>query len=83
MDQLLNPWKRNYAGSVSVTTDWVQLPTGTQLPAGFPVALYANANPANPFDNKCADLIENKGHYFGALLTPSDKRALTEYLKTR
>jgi hypothetical protein len=32
--------------------------------------------------NKCPDLIEDKGHYFGTDLSDSDKRALIEYLKT-
>ncbi len=82
MDQLLNPWKRDIAGSVQRTTDWVQLPNGTTLPAGTPVAAFANVNPANG-DNLCADYAENQGHYFGALLSSSDKHALTEWLKTR
>jgi hypothetical protein len=82
MDQLLNPWKRDIAGSVQRTTDWIQLPNGTQLPAGTPVAAYANVNPANG-QNLCADYAENQGHYFGALLSSSDKYALKEYLKTK
>lgn len=81
MDQLLNPWKRDIAGSVQRTTDWIQLPNGTTLPAGTPVAAYANVNPANG-ENLCPDYAENQGHYFGALLSPSDKHALTEWLKT-
>jgi hypothetical protein len=32
--------------------------------------------------NKCPDFIEDEGHYFGAELPDSDKRALIEYLKT-
>jgi len=31
--------------------------------------------------NKCPDLIEEKGHYFGTDLPDSDKRAPIEYLK--
>jgi len=46
------------------------------------VAAYANVNPATG-ENLCADFAENQGHYFGALLSNSDKRALTEWLKTR
>ena len=30
----------------------------------------------------CPDLVENRGHTFGAELSPDDKRALIEYLKT-
>lgn len=85
MDQLLNPWKRNYLGSVQVTTDWIQIPSplGTiTLPAGTPVAAFANLNPNNPLQNFCPDFVENEGHYFGALLSPSDKFALKEFLKT-
>jgi hypothetical protein len=83
MDQLLNPWKRNLLGSIQVTSDWIQLPNGLQLPAGTPVALFANANPANPLDNHCPDLVENEGHYYGALLSDKDKAALVEFLKTK
>lgn len=82
MDQLLNPWKRDIAGSVQRTTDWVQLPNGTVLPAGTPVAAFANVNPANG-ENLCPDYAENQGHYFGALLSDADKYALKEWLKTR
>jgi hypothetical protein len=32
--------------------------------------------------NKCPDFVEDKGHYFGADLPDTDKRALIEYLKT-
>ena len=82
MDQLLNPWKRDMLGSIQRTTADVTLPNGTTLPAGTPIALFSNINPANG-ENLCPDLIENQGHYFGALLSSSDKRALTEYLKTK
>jgi len=82
MDQLLNPWKRNLLGSIQVTSDWIQL-GALQLPAGTPVALFANANPANPLENRCPDLVENQGHYYGALLSDHDKAALVEYLKTK
>jgi len=30
----------------------------------------------------CPDLVENRGHTFGSQLSPDDKRALCEYLKT-
>ncbi|HLH36838.1 MAG TPA: hypothetical protein VKX41_19350 [Alloacidobacterium sp.] len=32
--------------------------------------------------NKCPDFVVNRGHYFGAGLSDSDKRALIEFLKT-
>ena len=85
MDQLLNPWKRDLFGSVQVTSTPVTVPSASgpmTLPAGTPVALFANVNPANG-QNRCPDLLENQGHYFGALLSASDKKALTEYLKTK
>lgn len=84
-DLLMNPWKRDFLGSVQVTTASIelQLPTGTvTLPPGFPVALFSNLDPANPLHNLCPDLIENEGHTFGAELCPEDKYALREFLKT-
>lgn len=86
MDQLLDPWTRDFAGSIQHTTDSIVLPTplgDLTLPAGIPVAAFSNQDPANPLHNLCPDLIENEGHYFGALLAPSDKYALKEFLKTR
>ncbi|NVB85484.1 MAG: cytochrome c [Kofleriaceae bacterium] len=86
IDELLSPWKRDLTGSIARTTDSITLstPTGTvTLPAGFPVALYANLDPANPTQNLCPDLLENTGHYFGVWLSPADKYALKEFLKTR
>jgi mono/diheme cytochrome c family protein len=87
MDQLLNPWKRNLLGSIQRTTDWILIPTplgvNLQLPAGTPVALFANLNPKNPLQNLCPDVVENQGHYYGAWLSNDDKYALTEYLKTK
>jgi hypothetical protein len=82
MDQLLNPWKRNLLGSIQRTSDWIQL-GALQLPAGTPVALFANADPTNPLNNRCPDLIENEGHYFGWDLSDKEKAALVEFLKTR
>ena len=32
--------------------------------------------------SKCPDFVEDRGHYFGAQLPDSDKRALIEYMKT-
>jgi len=82
MDQLLNPWKRDFLGSVQRTTDWIQLGS-LQLPAGTPVALFANADPTNPLNNHCPDLVENEGHIYGWNLSPLEKSALVEFLKTR
>jgi mono/diheme cytochrome c family protein len=81
MDQLLNPWNRDLLGSIKVTTDTIVV-AGLTLPAGTPVALFANLNPATG-ENLCPDLVENQGHYYGWYLPPSDKRALTEFLKTQ
>ena len=81
MDQLLNPWKRDLLGSIQVTTDSIQVGALT-LPAGTPVAAFANVDPRTG-QNLCFDLLENQGHYFGWDLSPRDKRALTEYLKTK
>ena len=81
MSQLLNPWERNYASSIQVTQTSVSLPNGLTLPAGTPVALFANLDQATG-KLLCSDLVENGGHYFGALLLPAEKAALTEYLKT-
>lgn len=86
MDKLLNPWNRDLLGSIQRTSDSIQIPTPVgpvTLPAGTPVALFANLNPANPLDNLCPDLVENQGHYYGWALSAKDKRALTEYLKTK
>jgi len=86
MDQLLNPWKRDLLGSIQTTSDSIQVSLGSTsltLPAGTPVALFANLNPANPLENFCPDLIENGGHIFGWYLSAGDKAALTEYLKTK
>ena len=33
-------------------------------------------------ENKCPDFVEDEGHYFGADLSDSDKKALIEFLKT-
>lgn len=84
MDELLNPWKRDFPGSIQRTTDWVALGTTTRglegtdaaLPAGTPVNAFANLDPSNPANNLCPDFVENGGHYVGALLSPQDKRAL-------
>jgi hypothetical protein len=84
-DQLLNPWKRDLFGSIQKTTDWIEvpLPSGPLiLPAGTPIGFFASRNPRDPSKNLCPDLFENQGHYFGWYLSPRDKRALIEYLKT-
>ncbi|MFA7062374.1 MAG: hypothetical protein WC156_16330 [Pedobacter sp.] len=82
MDLLLNPEKRDEAGSILRTDDFVQLPGSVMLPAGTPIAEFANIDPGSG-DNLCLDLVENKGHTFGADLSKEDKYALTEFLKTR
>src|SRR5262249_53873890 len=85
MSELLNPLTRNIIASVQRPTDWIVIPTplgNINLPAGPPVAAFANTDPATG-RNLCPDFPENQGHYYGAWLSPSDKLALTEYLKTR
>jgi cytochrome c5 len=84
-DQLLNPWKRDFFGSIQTTTDWILVPSPSGaliLPAGTPIALFASRNPRDPAANLCPELVENQGHYFGWALPPAEKRALIEYLKT-
>jgi mono/diheme cytochrome c family protein len=86
MGELLNPLSRDILGSVQTTTAPIQVPTPVgpiTLPAGTPVAAFANLDPTNPLNNLCPDFFENQGHYFGAFLLPSDKYALTEWLKTQ
>ena len=86
-DQMMNPEKRDLLGSIQRTTDSIQLtlppPLGQiTVPAGYPVALFSNLDPENPANNLCPDLIENKGHTFGSELSPREKYALREFLKT-
>ncbi len=86
MDQLLNPWKRDLLGSIQRTTQAIVLPTplgNVPLPAGTPVATFANLDPAKPLNNLCPDLVENEGHRFGEWLSAADKYALKEFLKTQ
>jgi hypothetical protein len=86
MDQLLNPEKRNVAGSVLRTTVALTLTTPAgplTLPAGTPVAAFASLNPRNPSQNLCPDFAENQGHTFGSTLSAAEKYALKEFLKTR
>ncbi len=80
MRLLLNPQER--APLILQTTDSVTIGSST-LPAGTPVGLFANVNPANPAESLCADWNETQGHSYGAGLSASDKYALKEYLKTR
>ncbi|HET7061269.1 MAG TPA: cytochrome C [Nitrosospira sp.] len=85
MDLLLNPEKRDEQGSIQRASDSVQLPTASgvvTLPAGTPIAQFANVDP-NSGTNLCPDLVENQGHHFGAELSEEDKYALREFLKTR
>lgn len=81
MNLLLNPLRRNYLGSIQTTTAPISV-AGLTLPKGTPVALFANLDQAT-LQNRCPDLLENQGHYFGATLSSSDKYALKEYLKTK
>jgi mono/diheme cytochrome c family protein len=86
MYELLNPLSRDYLGSIQSTTTAIQVPTPIgpiTLPAGTPVAAFANLDPTNPLNNLCPDFFENQGHYFGTFLSPSDKYALVEFLKTK
>ena len=86
MGELLNPWTRDILGSIQTTTAPITVSAGgisLTLPAGTPVAAFANLDPTNPLNNLCPDFAENQGHYYGAFLSPSDKYALTEYLKTK
>jgi hypothetical protein len=86
MDQLLNPGKRDLPGSIQRTTQAIVIPTplgDLPLPAGTPVATFANLDPTNPQNNLCPDLVENEGHRFGAQLSSPDKYALKEFLKTQ
>ncbi|HTQ45735.1 MAG TPA: hypothetical protein VMI75_23425 [Polyangiaceae bacterium] len=79
-NQLMNPLIRNELGSIQVTTAAISV-DGLTLPAGTPVALFANLD-TTTLKLRCGDLVENGGHYFGALLGVADKYALREYLKT-
>ena len=85
MSQLLNPASR--APFVARTTDFVVLPGGITLPAGTPVAAFADSNGAGGtlcpnLAGTGVDFVENFGHNFGAGLSAADKYALTEFLKT-
>jgi mono/diheme cytochrome c family protein len=86
MYELLHPLSRDYLGSIQRTSADIQIPTplgALTVPAGTPVAAFANLDPKNPLNNLCPDFIENQGHYYGAFLSERDKYALTEFLKTR
>jgi hypothetical protein len=53
-------------------------PAGTRSAGGIPPSLVRVLMSAS----KCPDLVEDRGHEFGASLSDSDKRALIEFLKT-
>ena len=53
-------------------------PAGTRSAGGIPPSLVRALMSAS----KCPDLVEDRGHEFGASLPDSDKRALIEFLKT-
>jgi hypothetical protein len=62
MDLLLNPEKRDEQASIQRTADVVQLPVssgGATLPAGKPIAQFANIDPIRGA-NLCPDLLENQ-----------------------
>ena len=82
--QLVDPWLRNELGSIQTTTVPVTRSLNgltVTLPAGTPVDLFANLD-STTLTLRCGDLVENGGHYFGALLPEADKYALREFLKT-
>ena len=81
MDKLLNPFHRSFIVDRTTTLSFTPPPLVLPVPAGTPVAAIANLNPAT-FQNNCPDFVEDEGHYFGAFLSPDDKYALTEYMKT-
>ncbi len=81
---LVNPWLRDQLGSIQTTTVPSTLAlggVGITLPAGTPVDLFANLDPQR-LTLRCPDLVENGGHYFGALLPNGEKYNLREFLKT-
>jgi hypothetical protein len=81
---LVDPWRRDALGSIQTTTAPITVTLGGSsitLPAGTPVGLFANLDPQT-LTLRCPDLVENGGHYFGALLSDGDKYALREFLKT-
>jgi len=84
-DQLMNPWRRDFLGSIQRITDFTVIPTpfgNVTLPPGVPVVAFSNLDPQNPFNNLCPEFVENGGHYFGVALPEADKYWLREYLKT-
>jgi hypothetical protein len=82
MSQLLDPSRRDLAGSIQ-RTDTLVFIDDTTLPVGTPIASFASRDPGNPGVNLCPEQVENAGHTFGSELSADDKRALTEFLKTR
>lgn len=82
MAELLDPERRNYNGSIQRTNHPVEI-GGKTLPVGTPIAAFASRDPAQPGVNLCPEEVENAGHTYGATLSAEDKRALTEFLKTR
>jgi hypothetical protein len=81
---VLHDWYTLRAVATMSASDSVQLPgpSAVTLPAGTPIAQFANVDP-NSGTNLCPDLVENQGHHFGAELSEEDKYALREFLKTR
>ena len=50
--------------------------------AGTPAMNVLSINPHSPLFMTCSDAVENKGHQFGVDLSPQEKKALIEFLKT-
>jgi hypothetical protein len=82
MAELLDPSKRDLEGSIQRTDHPVEV-GGRVLPVGTPIVTFASRDPARPGVNPCPEAVENGGHVYGSTLSAEDKRALTEFLKTR
>ena len=68
----------------STTSDAIQLGRAATLPAGTPVALFANAESGEPARTTAAPTSSRTRATTSARCSPtSDKHALTEYLKTK
>jgi hypothetical protein len=55
---------------------------GRLAPESSGDAMLKSLTPALLAASKCPDLVEDRGHEFGATLSDADKRALIEFLKT-
>jgi hypothetical protein len=82
--QMVHPWLCDELGSIQRTTAPVTLSVAgftITLPTGTPVALFANLDPST-LQLRCADLVENGGHYSGALLPTRQQDDLKGFLET-